>query len=296
VITLLIALAAAALVVVGSVGVRMLRTTGLEGLAEVGVVVDDGAKRSAGAGALIDSVGARFQRLLLKTYGPRRLGDLDGRLRRAGRPEGLTVNSYVQRQAGFIAIGVIAGALFAIVGQPFLGAVLVVAFAGWMDLWLFLVGRSRIEQIDRELPDFLDVLGVTVTAGLSFRQAVERVCEFHEGPLAQEMQTALREMAVGVTRREAFVGVRERARSESVGTFVTALLQAEELGVPLAQALRDIAAEVRRERAQQVRRQAAKAAPKVALVVTSTMLPGAIILMIAGLILANRGVLENVFR
>lgn len=109
------------------------------------------------------------------------------------------------------------------------------------------------------------------------------------------MQTALREMAVGVTRRDAFLAVRERVRSESVGSFVAQLLQAEELGVPLAQALRDIAAEVRRERAQQVRRQAAKASPKVALVVTMTMVPGAIIMMVSGLILANRGVLQNLF-
>jgi tight adherence protein C len=295
VITLLIALAAAALVVLGAVGVRLLRTTGLEQVAGIGPVAGDPVKRSGGSGALIDVVGARFQRLLLMLYGARRLGGLDVRLRRAGRPEGLTVNSYVQRQAGFIVIGTFAAVLFAVAGQPALGVLLVVAFSGWMDLWLYLVARSRIEQIDRELPDFLDVLGVTVTAGLSFRQAVERVCDFHDGPLARELQTALREMSVGVSRREAFIGVRDRTRSESVGTFVTALLQAEELGVPLAQALRDIAAEVRRARAQHVRQQAAKAAPKVALVVTTTILPGAIILMVSGLVLANRGVLQNLF-
>ncbi|RYV52223.1 type II secretion system F family protein [Pengzhenrongella frigida] len=294
-ITLLISLSAALLVVLGAVGLRLLRTTGLELLPEVGADSGDGTKRAGVSGAFIDGVGSRFQRLFLTLYGTGRLGNLDVRLRRAGRPEGLTVNSYVQRQAGFVVIGVVAAALFAIVRQPLLGILLLVAFVVWMDLWLHLVGKSRIAQIDRELPDFLDVLGVTVTAGLSFRQSVERVCEFHDGPLAQEMQTALREMSIGVTRREAFIGVRDRTRSESVGTFVTALLQAEELGVPLAQALRDIAAEVRRERAQEVRRQAAKAAPKVALVVTTTMLPGAIILMIAGLILANREVFQNVF-
>jgi len=291
--TLLLALASAGLVVLGGVGLRLLRTTGLESVVDV-VAAADGT-RPGGSGAIIDAVGSRFQRSLLTFYGTRRLGDLDVRLRRAGRPEALTVTSYVQRQAGFIVIGAAAGALFAMVGQPVLGAVLLVAFVVWMDLWLFLVGRARVEQIDRELPDFLDVLGVTVAAGLSFRQAIERVSEFHDGPLSQEMQTALREMAVGVTRREAFRGVRDRTRSESVGSFVTALLQAEELGVPLSQALNDIAAEVRRERAQQVRRQAAKASSKVALVVTATMVPGALILMMAGLVLANLDTIQSLF-
>jgi len=112
---------------------------------------------------------------------------------------------------------------------------------------------------------------------------------------ADVVQTALREMAVGVTRREAFRGVRDRTRSESVGSFVTALLQAEELGVPLSHALKDIAAEVRRDRAQQVRRQAAKASSKVALVVTTTMVPGALILMMAGLVLANIDTIQGLF-
>src|SRR5699024_10693353 len=117
----------------------------------------------------------------------------------------------------------------------------------------------------RDLPDFLDVLGVTVSAGLSFRQAIERVCSFHAWPLGEEMSVAIHEMSMGVSRREALIGVRDRTQSESVATFVTALLQGAELGVPIAQALGDIAEEVRRKRAQDVRQAAAKAAPKVSL-------------------------------
>lgn len=293
-IALLVATFAATLVITGAVGLRLLRTTGLEE-AVLEARAEQAGPGSLHGGAFIDVVGARFQRLLMRLYGPDRLGDLDGRLRRAGRPEGLTVSTYVQRQAGFAVLGAAAAAMFALLGQVVLAVVVLVAFAGWMDLWLVLVSRARLDQINRELPDFLDVLGVTVSAGLSFRQAIERVSDFHDGPLAQEMRTALREMSVGVSRRQAFRAVRERTRSESVGVFVTALLQAEELGVPLAEALREIAAEVRRERAQQVRREAAKASPKVALVVTTTMVPGAIVLMIAGLVLANRDTLASVF-
>jgi len=68
---------------------------------------------------------------------------------------------------------------------------------------------------------------------------------------------------------------------------VTALLQSEELGTPIGDALASIVKEIRRERAQQVRRDAAKAQPKVALVATTTMVPGAMILMLGGMIFAN---------
>jgi tight adherence protein C len=109
------------------------------------------------------------------------------------------------------------------------------------------------------------------------------------------MTTALREMSVGVSRRQAFLGLRERTRSEAVGTFVTAMLQAEELGVPLSDALTGIAADVRQEYGQRVRQQAAKAAPKVSLVITTTIVPGALLLMVAAVLLANMESFRDIF-
>ena len=126
-----------------------------------------------------------------------------------------------------------------------------------------------------------------MAAGLPFRVAMQRVSEYHDGPLSEELATTLREMKLGVPRRAALETLRARNRSENVASFVTALLQAEELGTPLADALRQISAEVRRERAQQVRRAAAKAMPQVSVVVTMTIVPGAIILIVGGMIIAN---------
>ena len=90
-------------------------------------------------------------------------------------------------------------------------------------------------------------------------------------------------------------GLRERNDVPSLSAFVTAMLQAEELGTPLAQALMEIAEEIRREAAQVARQAAAKAGPKVSLVVTMTIVPGAMLLIISAMVLANlpkfRGVL-----
>lgn len=291
---LLLGLAAAVLTVVGISGLRMLRTTGLEDVEEqmrTAVAVE----REKGLGPLLDRLGARFLGMTMRLYGPARLRRLEEAIRRAGRPDGVTLTVYLRRQAAFVVIGLVVLLLFTLTGQPLIGLLMLVMLAGWMRLWLTSAGSRRQALIESELPDFLDVLGVTVKAGLGFRQAVERVCEFHDGPLAQEMRTALQEMSVGVSRRQAFVAMRERTRSEGVAAFVTALLQAEELGVPLASALDDIASDVRKDHAQRVRQAAAKAAPKVSLVVTMTIVPGALLLIVASVLLANMDTFGELF-
>ena len=291
---LLIGLAAALVTVLGFSGARMLRTTGLEEVEE-GMRTTPVAQRERGFGAFLDRLGSLFLGTTMRAYGPARLRRLEETIRRAGRPDGLTLTVYLRRQAAFVVIGVVGLVVFLLVGQPWTGLLLLLLLCGWMRLWLMSAGRRRQEQIDMELPDFLDVLGVTVTAGLGFRQAVERVCEFHTGPLAEEMRTVLQEMSVGISRRQAFIAMRDRTRSDGVAAFVTALLQAEELGVPLSSALDDIASDVRKEHAQRVRQAAAKAAPKVSLVVTMTIVPGTLILIGSSILLANREVLSGFF-
>lgn len=292
---LLIPLFAAALTVVGIVGAQMMQTTGLEDVEASMRSAHGDVRQVRGLVPLLDLLGRRLVGTAMRLYGNLRLARLDETIRRAGRPDGITVTVYVRRQMGFVVLSFILVVIFAVLGQVYLGFLIGAVLCSWMRVWLVTTGRRRQAQIETELPDFLDVLGVTVAAGLAFRQAVERVCEFHEGPLAQEMTTALREMSVGVSRRQAFLGLRERTRSEAVGTFVTAMLQAEELGVPLSDALTGIAADVRQEYGQRVRQQAAKAAPKVSLVITTTIVPGALLLMVAAVLLANMDSFRDIF-
>lgn len=92
---------------------------------------------------------------------------------------------------------------------------------------------------------------------MGFRVAMERVGATLEGPLAEEIRRTLRRMDVGVRRRQAFVELRERnPRSATMGLFVTAIVQSEELGAPLADTLNQLASDMRREFSQTVRRQA----------------------------------------
>ena len=236
---------------------------------------------------VVDKAGLRFGRLLSGIYSPRRRARLENRLKRAGYPADLTQRKFIQRETGFIVLGVVVLIFCAFVNEPIIGVGCGLLLGSWMQVWLINTGLKRSRQIDRDLPDFLDVLSVTVRSGMSFRPALERVSSFHEGPLAEEMKNAIHAMRLGVTRRDAFIAARDNSRSESVAVFVSAFLQAEELGTPLADALVDISSEIRRERAQQVRRAAAKAQPKIAAVVTTMILPATLILILGSMILMN---------
>ncbi len=285
--------AASALVLLGAQAVRMMRAPLLE---DEKVDDEPSAERTGPFTRLLDIVGRGAQRFLLEVYGRQRFRHLAWRLRAAGQPEGLTAQLFVQREAGFITIGLVLFLVMLLNDQLLIGLGVGLLFAGWMQLWLWSAVRKRLAQVERDLPDFLDVFAVTVAAGLPFRIAMQRVAERHTGPLAEEILSTLREMQLGVARREALEALRARTRSENVSSFVTALLQAEELGTPLEDALRQISKEVRRERAQQVKRAAAKAQPKVSSVVTFTIVPGAIILIVGGLLVANADVFSGLMK
>jgi len=273
-------------VLLGAYGIHLIRDDGTNQYGIHGN--DEHTPTSEGSFVrLIDALGIRTQKLLRKLYGPIRLKSLDRRLKNAGNPEGLTLDLFIQREAGFISLSILLLVIFTLLGHPVYGILFGVVFSGWMYLWLFQSVKKRQTAIDRDIPDFLDILAITVRSGMSFRSSLERVCSHFDGPVAEEMQKTLHEMRLGVSRRDAFTATKDRCRSDNIDNFVTALLQSEELGTPIGDALASIVKEIRRERAQQVRRDAAKAQPKVALVATTTMVPGAMILMLGGMIFAN---------
>ncbi|MGH2662099.1 MAG: type II secretion system F family protein [Actinomycetota bacterium] len=242
-------------------------------------------------GALSESLVPSVMRLM----GRRRLDAVRRRLDEAGRPGGLTLPGYVGRKALFGLLFGAVGVLFLLDGQLLVFVLL--ALSGWllMDVWLAGVARRRRAAIDRDLPDFLDIVSVTVRAGSGLRPALTRVSEAMAGPLGEEVTTALRQMDFGASRREAFEDLRRRNSSESLSQFVTALLQAEELGVPLSDAIADLATDMRRVFHQQARRRAARADPRVNLIVTTLIVPGALILIVAALLVSTDVDISNLF-
>ncbi|MBT2506098.1 type II secretion system F family protein [Streptomyces sp. ISL-98] len=273
--------------VVGAIqGIRMYRADAkLPG--DLAVALEVGATRVKGPESAVDRMGIRFAPQVLKVMGPKQVDAKRRKIDMAGNPGGLTIDRYAARRAVYGIFGVVVGLSFIANGQ-LLFAVFTFAFGLFAaDVSIWSAMRERKEVIERTLPDFLDVLAVVVSAGLGFRQALERVSEKYSGPWADELRITLRQMDMGVSRRQAFEELRRRNDSEQVAQFVTALQQGEELGAPIADTLIQIANDMRRTDAQNSRRRAAKAVPKTTMVTVTFMIPATLILIVASMFLGS---------
>ncbi|MFI1759606.1 DUF5936 domain-containing protein [Streptomyces sp. NPDC020571] len=254
---------------------------------DLALALEVGATRTGAAHSLIDRMGMRYAPAVLRLMGPALVARYRRRIDLAGNPGGLTIDRYAARRAVYGFLGALGLLVFLLRGQ-YLVALLLLAFgAFWTEVGIWSAIRIRKDVIERTLPDFLDVLAVVVSAGLGFRQALDRVSTRYEGPWADELRITLRQMDLGMSRREAFTELRRRNDSEQVAMFVTALQQGEELGAPIVDTLVSLAKDMRRTDAQNARRKAARAVPKATLMITTFMVPATMILLGAGLILGS---------
>ncbi|WP_432148903.1 DUF5936 domain-containing protein [Streptomyces sp. bgisy029] len=264
-------------------GIRMYRADAkLPG--DLAVALESGSSRTGAVGSGIDRLGIRWAPMVLRMMGPKAVNKKRRQIDLAGNPGGLTIDRYAARRAVYGALGLLGAFSMLLQDQLFL-ALLMIAFGlFWVEAGIWSAIRVRREHIERTLPDFLDVLAVVVSAGLGFRQALDRVAEKYEGPWSDELRITLRQMDMGVSRRQAFEELRRRNDSEQVAMFVTTLQQGEELGAPIVETLIQIANDMRRTDAQNARRKAAKAVPKATFAVTTFLLPGTLVLLTVGFV------------
>ncbi|WP_236240185.1 DUF5936 domain-containing protein [Streptomyces sp. CC228A] len=255
--------------------------------ADLAVALEVGASRTTAAGSAIDRLGMRYAPSVLRVMGPKRVDKVRRKLDMAGNPNGMTIDRYAARVAVYAGLGSLTSLSMLMNGQVMLAILFFVYGIFWTDVTIKSAMDRRKADIERTLPDFLDVLAVVVSAGLGFRQALERVAEKYAGPWADELRITLRQMDMGVSRRDAFEQLRKRNESEQVSMFVSALQQGEELGAPIVDTLIQIANDMRRTDAQKARQRASKAVPKATMIVTSFMLPGTMILIGVGFYYAS---------
>lgn len=151
----------------------------------------------------------------------------------------------------------------AAVPRPLFAGFLAFAASFVPDVWLDSRARERQTLVARALPDALDLLAITVEAGLGLEQAIAVVSESVEGPLADELNRFLREVELGVSRRDALGALRRRTNVPELSSFVVALVQADEMGMAVGHVLKTQAAQVRLKRRQHAREQAAKTPVKI---------------------------------
>ena len=161
---------------------------------------------------------------------------------------------------GGLVLGTMIGGRFAGVAWALLAALFLGALGFFIpDYALTLKGRGRRERIRADLPDALDLLAVSVEAGLGFDGAVAKLSEHMEGPLAEEFGLTLSEMRIGESRQEALKRLAERVDAPELSAFVRAIIQADTLGTTLGRILRVQAADSRLRRQAAAEERAMKA-------------------------------------
>jgi len=201
------------------------------------------------------------------------------RLDLAGNPEGWTVERVqAGKVIGVIAMFLISVALTSLIGVSLTIQILLVATAttvGWFgpNLYLYQKVYDRSARMQRELPDAIDLMTISVESGLAFDAAVQQVAKNTEGPLADEFSRVLREMQIGQGRAEALRAFADRTNVDDVRSFVTAMVQADAFGIPIANVLRVQSSEMRTKRRQRAEEKAQKVPVKITVPLIFCILP-----------------------
>jgi tight adherence protein C len=141
------------------------------------------------------------------------------------------------------------------------------------DLWLYQKAYDRSEEVRRTLADAVDLLTISVEAGLGFDAAVQQVARNTGGPLAEEFSRVLREMQLGKGRSEALRGLAERTNVDDLKTFVGAMVQADSFGISISQVLRVQSNEMRVKRRQHAEKRAQQVPVKIMIPLILCVLP-----------------------
>jgi tight adherence protein C len=180
---------------------------------------------------------------------------LEVNLVQAGHPHGLDLPRILGIKislAGLTALMLLLG------GHPLLALIAAGVMFFLPDYWVVSVRGQRQTAIQADVPDTIDQLTICVEAGLGFDAALARVATTTEGPLADELRHTISDIQAGVPRAQALRALSDRAQIVEIRQLVTALLQAQKHGVPIAETLRIQSTEMRLKRTQRTEEKAAK--------------------------------------
>jgi tight adherence protein C len=209
--------------------------------------------------------------------------DQAARIRRkldlAGNPTGWDVNRIIAfKMLGLFAGAVVGLMLGLLVGSSplvIIGLIIGSAVLGYFapSIALYQSAYNRTEQMRKDLPDALDLLTISVEAGMAFDSAVSQVARNTRGPLADEFFRVLQEMQIGLSRAEAIRAMGDRTDLSELRNFASAMVQADTLGIPVASVLRVQANEMRVKRSQRAEEQAQRVPVKILFPLIFCILP-----------------------
>jgi len=284
-----------------------------------GIALVAGAGRLAAQAVIVPRLHLKAHLRDLEDYGfttnlPELDGDLRERLRIGLRNRATALGRWLMRRvpslplldksdlsaAGFYDISqeLVHGyrAMLAI-GLPGVIAVLLIAGGGVSGLQLIMLlllmlggwqmpsfiirkrGSARVDEVDRQLPELIDLLIATIEAGMGFAAALQLVAERMQGAIGEELRLTMRQQSLGMSMIEAMQAMAERCQSPSVGAFVRTASRGESLGVSIGPVLREVSSDQRRRRRMAAREKMQKAPIKMIFPVMFLIFPALFIVL-----------------
>ena len=228
-----------------------------------------------------------FDRITPKNY----YNQMEKRIKEAGYPKGITVGGIVFFQICITCVSITAAVLMRVSAEAPIAKIIILlaSLLGIINMLPKYYLKNKIalrqKEIEKNLPDALDLLTVSIEAGLSFDGAVAKLVEKMSGVLVEEFAIALKEMRVGVSKREAFKALIERVPVPSLVTFVGSILQADQLGVSMGNVLRIQSSLARQKRRQKTQENAMKAPIKMLIPMIIFIMPTIFIVLLGPVII-----------
>ncbi len=206
---------------------------------------------------------ARLANIALRLNPKASIEGIQLKLLAAGLSQRVTPQTFLAAKGGSGVIGIMLGLMAGISKGPGNGLLFTVLFAGagfmLPDVLITSRARARREAVRSQLPDALDLLAVSVEAGMGFDGAISKLTDHMDGALVEEFTMTLGEMRIGESRQDALKKLAERVPAPEMAAFVRSIIQADQLGISLGRILRVQAADTRLRRQAAAEERAMKA-------------------------------------
>ena len=237
----------------------------------------------------------RLSRLALRLNPRVTVDSIQLKLMTAGLSQKISPTTFLALKAalaiGFGVFGLLLGSAVSFVGTLFFAAGFGFAGFAFPGIYVSMKARSRRERIRAELPDALDLLAVSVEAGLGFDGAVDKLTDNLEGSLADEFALTLGEMRIGESRHDALKKLAERVDTPEVAAFSRAIIQADQLGISLGRILKVQAADSRNRRQMAAEEKAMKAPIKMMFPTVIFIFPAMFLVILGPAVLSLKEIL-----
>jgi tight adherence protein C len=211
-------------------------------------------------------------------------------LLKAGLTGSVRAEEFVAIQVGAVMAGFAIGLIMVVSGvvklKMGLAFMFILPMLGGLapSYWLRFRIKGRRERVTNDLPDLLDLMTISVAAGLGLEQAMQVSCARFESPVCEELRMTLREMELGLSRHDALENMKLRTDIDDLVTFAVVLSQADALGLPIGRVLQAQADEMRDKRRQRAREKAAKVPVKILFPLALCFLPAILIIVLGPIV------------